>query len=190
MLRRKPDSALIWYETSRITVCWRRTTGRCAPAHGRYGVPMNTRWSVSTPSLKARESLLGTMTASRSCIFGQGWAFPSGGSGKAGVFCGSLFCCLNYDTQAVELYSGSALLGSYNQEIARTASADLRDNPIHVHGGDAYPREPGAGVFRLLLHPALYGSGQRTLQELCGYRSDNTTVCELLRLGMPGHMSV
>src|SRR5699024_4233564 len=76
---------------------------------------MNTRWSVSTPSLKARESLPGTMTAPRSCM--------------SGVFCGSLFCCLNYDTQAVELYSGSALLGSYNQEIARTASADLRDNP-------------------------------------------------------------
>ena len=37
-------------------------------------------------------------------------AFPAGG--RAGVFCGSLFCCLNYDTQAVELHNGSTLLGS------------------------------------------------------------------------------
>lgn len=67
------------------------------------------------------------------------------------MFCGSLFCCLNYDTQAVELYNGSTLLGSYSQEIARTASADLRDNPsmytvemrirgnrVRVYSGSSY----------------------------------------------------
>ena len=43
------------------------------------------------------------------------------------------FCCLNYDTQAVELYNGSTLLGSYSQEIARTPSADLL-SLIHILG--------------------------------------------------------
>ena len=55
-------------------------------------------------------------------------AFPADGSGKAGVFCGDVFCCLNYDTQRVELYKGSTLLGSYSQTISRTPNADLRGN--------------------------------------------------------------
>lgn len=59
-------------------------------------------------------------------------AFPANGSGKAGVFCGDVFCCLNIDTQRVELYKGSTLLGSYSQAISRTPNADLRGNPtIH-----------------------------------------------------------
>ena len=37
--------------------------------------------------------------------------FPQNGGGRAGVFLGNLFCCLNYDTQRVELYQGSTLLG-------------------------------------------------------------------------------
>ena len=40
-----------------------------------------------------------------------------------------MFCCLNIDTQRVELYKGSALLGSYSQAISRTSNADLRGNP-------------------------------------------------------------
>jgi hypothetical protein len=55
------------------------------------------------------------MTVSPMSTCGQGLAFPSNGSGKAGIFCGDLFCCLNYDSQAVELYNGSTLLGSYSQ---------------------------------------------------------------------------
>lgn len=151
MLRRKPDSALVWYEDFRD-----------------YGVLETDYWTVRSGSWKVWRSDEYSMERVYSQLEGKGelaWnydgfselhlrarlAFPSGGSGKAGVFCGSLFCCLNYDTQAMELYSGSTLLGSYSQEIARTASADLRDNPsmytvemrirgnrVRVYSGSSY----------------------------------------------------
>src|SRR5699024_12045516 len=100
-----------------------------------------------------------------------------------GVFCGRLVCCLNYYTQAVELYNGSTLLGSYSQEIARTSSADLRGNPsmytvemrirgnrVRVYSGSSY-------TLRFTATASAFSGGY------AGYRSDNTTVCELLRLG-------
>ena len=183
MLRRKPDSALVWYEDFRD-----------------YGVLETDYWTVHSGSWKVWRSDEYSMERVYSQLEGKGelaWnydgfselhlrarlAFPSGGSGKAGVFCGSLFCCLNYDTQAVELYNGSTLLGSYSQEIARTASADLRVNPsmypvemrirgnrVRVYSGSSYTLRFTAAV-------SGFTGGY------AGYRSDNTTVCELLRLG-------
>ena len=183
MLRRKPDSALVWYEDFRD-----------------YGVLETDYWTVHSGSWKVWRSDEYSMERVYSQLEGKGelaWnydgfselhlrarlAFPTNGSGRAGVFCGSLFCCLNYDTQAVELYNGSTLLGSYSQEIARTASADLRDNPsmytvemrirgnrVRVYSGSSYTLRFTAAV-------SGFTGGY------AGYRSDNTTVCELLRLG-------
>ena len=151
MLRRKPDSALVWYEDFRD-----------------YGVLETDYWTVRSGSWKVWRSDEYSMERVYSQLEGKGelaWnydgfselhlrarlAFPSGSSGKAGVFCGSLFCCLNYDTQAVELHSGSTLLGSYSQEITRTSSEDLRGNPtmytvemrvrgnrVRVYSGSSY----------------------------------------------------
>ena len=56
-------------------------------------------------------------------------AFPSNGTGRAGVFIGNVFCCININNQRVELYQGSTLLGSWQGEYSRTADADIRDNP-------------------------------------------------------------
>lgn len=53
-------------------------------------------------------------------------AFPADSSGRAGVFCGTLFCCLNVTTQAVELYDGDTLLGSYSTVITPTPDEALR----------------------------------------------------------------
>ena len=44
----------------------------------------------------------------------------------------------------------------------------IRDS---VHGGDARPWEPGAGVFRFFLHPALHGDSQRFFRGLRRYLS-------------------
>ena len=102
---------------------------------------------------------------------------------RGGVFCGSLFCCLNYDTQAVELYNGSTLLGSYSQEIARTSSADLRGNPsmytveMRVRGNQVRVYSGSSYTLRFTAAASGFSGGY------AGYRSDNTTVCELLRLG-------
>jgi hypothetical protein len=128
VLRRKPDSALIWYadfedpgmlETgywktlSGSWKIWRRTT---------------TPRTASIPSSTAAENSHGTTTDSEDIHLRARLAFP-GSTGSAGVFCGSLFCCLNYDTQAVELWNGSTKLGSYSQSISQTRTADLRSDP-------------------------------------------------------------
>ena len=97
--------------------------------------------------------------------------------GKAGVF-----CCLNYDTQRLELYKGSPLFGSYSQMLSRTANADLRGSPtvytvemrIRGNRGHVY-----IGASYILRTASLSGfSGG-----YAGYRSDNRTVCELMRFG-------
>lgn len=54
---------------------------------------------------------------------------PSGFTGRAGIFLGSLFCCVNYDAQRIELYEGNTLKGSYSASFSRTADADLRTSP-------------------------------------------------------------
>lgn len=183
MLRRKPDSALIWYEDFRD-----------------YGVLETDYWTVRSGSWKVWRSDEYSMERVYSQLEGHGelaWqydgfselhlrarlAFPANGSGRAGVFCGSLFCCLNYDTQAVELYNGSTLLGSYSQEIARTSSADLRNNPsmytveMRVRGNRVRVYSGSSYTLRFTATISGFSGGY------AGYRSDNTTVCELLRLG-------
>ena len=110
-------------------------------------------------------------------------AFPATGSGKAGVFCGDLFCCLNYDSQAVELYNGSTLLGSYSQTIERTANADLRTDPsmytveLRIRGNKVRVYSGSSYTLRFTATVSGFSGGY------AGYRSDNRTVCELLRLG-------
>ena len=183
MLRRKPDSALVWYEDFRD-----------------YGVLETNYWTVLSGSWSVWRSEEYSTERVYSQLEGSGqlaWqydgftelhlrarlAFPSNGSGRAGVFCGNLFCCLNYDTQRVELYQGTTLLGSYSQEIARTSAENLRGNPtmytvemrirgnrVRVYSGSSY-------TLRFTATVSGFTGGY------AGYRSDNTTVCELLRLG-------
>ena len=183
MLRRKPDSALIWYEDFQD-----------------YGVLETDYWTVRSGSFEVWRSDEYSMERVYSQLEGHGelaWqydgfselhlrarlAFPANGSGRAGVFCGSLFCCLNYDTQAVELYNGSTLLGSYSQEITRTFSEDLRGNPtmytveMRVRGNRVRVYSGSSYTLRFTATASGFSGGY------AGYRSDNTTVCELLRLG-------
>ncbi|MFR5584201.1 MAG: hypothetical protein ACLTLQ_10650 [[Clostridium] scindens] len=145
---------------------------------------MNIRWSVSTPSLKEHGKLAWQYDGFSGCICGPGWRFPANGSGRAGVFCGSLFCCLNYDApRRVELYQRHPRsLALQPGDRARTSSADLRGNPS-MYTVEMRLRGTGVRVFRLLLYPALYGRQPAVFSGYAGYRSDNTTVCELLRLG-------
>ena len=105
MLRMKPDSALIWSEDFQD-----------------YGVLETYYWTVRSGSFEVWRSDEYSLERVYSQLEGHGelaWqydgfselhlrarlAFPANGSGKAVVFCGSLFCCLNYDTQACLLYT-------------------------------------------------------------------------------------
>ncbi len=183
MLRRKPDSALVWYEDFRD-----------------YGVLETNYWTALSGSWSVWRSEEYSTERVYSQLEGRGqlaWqydgftelhlrarlAFPANGSGRAGVFCGNLFCCLNYDAQRVELYQGTTLLGSHSQEIVRTPVVNLRGNPtmytvemrirgnrVRVYSGSSY-------TLRFTATVSGFTGGY------AGYRSDNTTVCELLRLG-------
>ena len=149
MLRRKPDSALIWYEDFRDE----------NPLPESYWTTLSGKWEVwregyeNRPysQLEGSGQLAWKYSGFQELHLRARLAFPANGRGKAGVFCGDVFCCLNYDTQRVELYKGSALLGSYSQTISRTADANLRGNPtmytiemrirgnkVRVYSGAAY----------------------------------------------------
>ena len=83
----------------------------------------------------------------------------------------------------MELYNGSTLLGSYSQEITRTFSEDLRGNPtmytveMRVRGNRVRVYSGSSYTLRFTATASGFSGGY------AGYRSDNTTVCELLRLG-------
>jgi len=182
MLRRKPDSALIWYEDFR----------------DRNILPENY-WTVLDGEWDVWQDLDNTESRPYSQLEGYGklaWkydgfsdihirarlAFPQNSSGRAGVFLGDIFCCLNYDTQRVELYQGNSLLGSYSTSFSKTADADLRANPnmytieMRKRGNKVRVYSGAASTLRFTVN-VNGGSGY------AGYCSDNRTVCELLRLG-------
>lgn len=110
-------------------------------------------------------------------------AFPSGSTGRAGVFCGNLFCFVNYDSQAVELWNGSTLLGSYSQEIKQTDTDDIRTDPtlytveMRIRDGTVRVYSGASYTLRFTSTVSDFSGGY------AGYESDDRTVCELLRLG-------
>jgi hypothetical protein len=182
MLRRKPDSALIWYEDFRDR--------NILPEN--YWTVLDGEWDVwqdpdSTESrpysqLEGYGKLAWKYDGFSDIHIRARLAFPQNSSGRAGVFLGDIFCCLNYDTQRVELYQGNSLLGSYSTSFSKTADADLRANPnmytieMRKRGNKVRVYSGAASTLRFTVN-VNGGSGY------AGYCSDNRTVCELLRLG-------
>jgi hypothetical protein len=182
MLRRKPDSALIWYEDFRDR--------NILPEN--YWTVLDGEWDVwqdpdSTESrpysqLEGYGKLAWKYEGFSDIHIRARLAFPQNSSGRAGVFLGDIFCCLNYDTQRVELYQGTSLLGSYSTSFSKTADADLRVNPnmytieMRKRGNKVRVYSGAASTLRFTVN-VNGGSGY------AGYCSDNRTVCELLRLG-------
>jgi len=182
MLRRKPDSALIWYEDFRDKT----------PLPDSYWTTLSGQWHVWQDSAS---------TANRpySQLEGQGqlaWRydklsdihlraqiiFPQDGSGRAGVFLGDLFCCLNIDTQRVELYEGETCLGSYETSIRRTPDDILRTDPVaytvemRKRGGRVRVYSGASGTLRFIASTSVSNG-------YAGIRSDQRVCCQLLRLG-------
>ena len=185
ILRRKPDSALIWYEDFRDDTI--------LPSS--YWTTLSGEWDVWQESLP-----YGATARPYSQLEGSGelaWLYsgfddihirarigiPSDGGGKAGVFCGSLFCCINYNSQCLELYNGSTLLGSYSASYSKTSNSNLRTEPnlytiemrirgnkVRVYSGNSY-------TLRFTATISGFSGGY------AGIRSDNHIICDLLRLG-------
>ena len=183
VLRRKPDSALIWYEDFED-----------------YGILNTAYWNIISGSWKVWRSDEYSESRVYSQLDGSGqfaWnydgfkdihlrarlAFPAGSTGKAGIFCGSLFCCLNYNSQAVELWNGSTKLGSYSQSIQQTPSSDPRTDPttytieMRIRGSTVRVYSGASNTLRFTATVNGFSGGT------AGYQSDQRTVCELLRMG-------
>jgi len=182
MLRRKPDSALVWYEDFRDE-----------------NILPESYWTVLDGEWDVWQDPDSTANRPYSQLEGSGrlaWkydnfsdvhirvrlAFPQSGGGRAGVFCGDLFCCLNYDTQRIELYQGSTLRGSYATSFSRTPDSNLRSNP-NMYTIEMRKRGNTVKVYSGTSYTLRFTATVSSTGGYAGYRSDSRTVCELLRLG-------
>ncbi len=184
MLRRKPDSALVWYEDFRDE----------EKIPESYWTVLSGEWDVWQEDLP-----YGDTSRPYSQLEGYGqlaWnyngfsdihlraqiIFPEDGGGKAGVFLGSLFCCFNYDSQCIELYEGSTLKGSYATDFSKTAKADLRTNP-NVYTIEMRKRGNTVRVYSSASNTLRFTATVSGGSGYAGIRSDNQINCQLLRLG-------
>lgn len=182
MLRRRPDSALVWYEDFR--------DGNMLPQS--YWTILDGEWTVwQNPDSTANRPYSQLDGHGRLAWKYDGFsdvhirarlAFPQNGSGRAGVFCGDLFCCLNVDTQRVELYQGSTLLGNYSTSFNKTPDTSLRSSPS-MYTIEMRKRGNTVRVYSGASNTLRFTATVSPTGGYAGYRSDNRTVCELLRLG-------
>jgi len=181
MLRRKPDSALVWYEDFRdanaLSVNYWTTLS------GKWEVWRASKETRSYAQLDGSGQLAWRYQNFHEIHLRARLAFPADGNGRAGVFCGELFCCLNVTTQKLELYSGDSLINSCSTTIDRTADEDLREKPsmytveMRIRGNRVRVYSGASSTLRFSAALSDISSGY------AGYRSDSRTVCELLRLG-------
>lgn len=182
MLRRKPDSALIWYEDF-------RDYGALSAS---YWTTLSGKWSVWRSDEYSESRVYSQLEG-----YGQlAWKydgfsdihlraqliFPSGFTGKAGIFLGGIFCCFNYDAQRIELYEGNTLKGYYSTSFSRTPDADLRDNP-NVYTLEFRKRGSKVRVYSSSSYTLRFTATVSDVTGYAGIRSDNTVNCQLLRLG-------
>ena len=183
ILRRKPDSALVWYED--FEDYGMLDTGYWQTLSGSWKVWRSDEYSESRvySQLDGSGQFAWNYEGFRDIHLRARLAFPAGSTGKAGVFCGSLFCCLNYNSQAVELWNGSTKLGSYSQSISQTASSNLRTDPttytieMRIRGSTVRVYSGAANALRFTTTVSGFSGGT------AGYQSDQRTICELLRMG-------
>lgn len=182
VLRRKPESALIWYEDFRDE----------NPLQATYYKTLSGQWQVwKDPDSEAKRPY--------SQLEGQGqlaWnydgftevhlrariAFPANATGRAGVFLGNIFCCINILNQRVELYQGGTLRGSWQGEYRRTADADIRKNPS-MYLLEFRKRGNKVRVYSGASSNLRYIAEVNAASGYAGIQSDGPIKCELLRLG-------
>lgn len=181
MLRRKPDSALIWYEDFRDD----------PPLPESYWTTLSGKWEVwhdlddyaNRPysQLEGSGRLAWKYDGFGDVHIRARFAFTEGGGGKAGVFCGDIFCCLNYDTQQVELYKGASLLGSHPASLSKTPDAEIRGSPrmytVEMRKRGGIVRVYSGSRYTFRFSASASGGGY------VGIRADREIKCELLRLG-------
>lgn len=182
MLRRKADSALVWYEDFRDE----------EKIPESYWTVLSGEWDVwQDPDSVANRPY--------SQLEGHGqlaWKYdnfsdihiraqiiiPPDGGGKSGIFLGSLFLCINYDTQRLELYEGSTLKGSYAAPYEKTTNTNLRSNPS-VYTIEMRKRGNTVRVYSSTSYTLRFTATVSSGGGYAGIRSDLPVNCQLLRLG-------
>ena len=182
MLRRKPDSALVWYEDFRDDT----------PLPDSYWTTLSGEWSVWRESYTTENRPYSLLEGSGKLAWKyEGFSdlhirarvgFPQNGGGRAGVFLGNLFCCLNYDTQRVELYQGSSLLGSYATSFSKTPDAQLHSDPT-VYTIEMRKRGNRVRVYSGSSYTLRFTATVNATAGYAGIQADNEIVCDLLRAG-------
>jgi spore germination protein YaaH len=182
VLRRKPDSALAWYEDFRDPVTLQDT----------YWRMLSGSWKVWRSDGYTDERVYSQLEGTGQLAWNYSGfsdvhlrariAFPQNGSGRAGVFIGNIFCCINIDTQRVELYQGTTLLGSYSAPYAKTPDADIRSNP-NMYLVEMRKRGNRVRVYSGNSNTLRFTANVSATSGYCGIRSDGQIKCELLRLG-------
>lgn len=182
MLRRKPDSALVWYEDFRDT----------PPIPSTFWRTLDGKWEVwqdySSMADRPYSQLEGSgrfawqYESFTDLHLRAQVAFPANGSGRAGVFIGDVFACLNIDTQRVELYQGSSLLGSYSTSFSKTSDANIRNNPS-MYSIEMRKRGNRVRVYSGANSTLRFTATVSAAGGFAGIRSDAHIKCQLLRLG-------
>lgn len=182
VLRRKPDSALAWYEDFRDPIIlpesyWQMLSGS-------WSVWQNPDDNGNRPysQLEGSGQLAWKYDSFSDVHIRARIAFPMGSSGRAGVFCGNVFCCINIDTQQVELYQGSTLLGSYAASYSKTPDADIRTNP-NMYLIEMRKRGNRVRIYSGNSNTLRFTANISSTGGYCGIQSDGQIKCELLRLG-------
>ena len=116
MLRRKPDSALIWYDNFQSSL----TRSYCTTLEGSWEYNMNDK-PPEAFSIKGYGKFALNYSGFGDLHIRGRVKFPTGCKGRAGVFYGnkasSIFCCFNIDSQQIELYQDDTLKGYYSVEL-------------------------------------------------------------------------
>lgn len=182
MLRRKLDSVLIWYEDFRDS----------PPIPSSYWTTLSGKWEVwqdiysfaNRPysQLEGSGQLAWKYSGFTDIHLQAQIIFPQDGGGRAGVFLGSIFCCFNYDTQRIELYEGSTLLGSYATSFSKTSAADLRTNPS-IYTIEMRKRGNRVRVYSSASNTLRFTATVSGAGGYAGIQSDKKVNCQLLRLG-------
>jgi len=182
VLRRKPDSALAWYEDFRDPVTLQSTYWQTI--YGNWAVWRSVEWSQERvySQLEGSGQLAWKYGGFNDVHIRARIAFPHNGSGRAGVFIGNIFCCINIDTQRVELYQGVSLLGSYGASYSKTPAADIRTNP-NLYLIEMRKRGTQIRVYSGNSNTLRFTANVSATSGYCGIQSDGEIKCELLRLG-------
>ena len=182
MLRRKADSALVWYEDFRDDTPLPQSYW--TTLSGEWSVWQDTSSSINRPysQLEGKGQLAWNYSNFSDIHLRAQLIFPENFSGKAGIFIGTTYCCFNYDTQRIELYEGATLKGSFSTSFSRTPAGDLRTNP-NFYTIEMRKRGNKVRVYSSASNTLRFTATCSDVTGYAGIRSDNQVNCQLLRLG-------